>query len=177
MPDSLFHFLFPVICALAVRIHIKHPIRNVLIVGILTVLMDLDHLSFLGPTRGLLHNFFVTTLFPYILVLLTIHFKRSYYEKGFAILLSIFLPSHTFLDLAFGGGVMLFYPFSQTMYSLNFSLAVTEGYVVSVAGLGLLFYFASIIAPLYFLDRLIETSEKQHENLRKAYKDLIHPKK
>jgi membrane-bound metal-dependent hydrolase YbcI (DUF457 family) len=177
MSDSLFHFLFPVICALAVRVHVKHPVRNILLAGFLTVLIDLDHLSFLGPARGLLHNMFVTTIIPYILVVLTFYFRRSYQEKGFAILLSVFLPSHTFLDLAFGGGVMLFYPFSQVLYSLNFNLAVAEGYLVSAAGLALLFYFVSIIAPLYFLDRLIEKSEKQHETIRKAFKELFKPKK
>ena len=177
MPDSLFHALFPVISALAARVHLKHPIRNIFIAGLLTVLIDLDHLSFLGPSRGLLHNMFVTTVIPYILVILTFYFRRSYQEKGFAILLAIFLPSHTFLDLAFGGGAMLFYPFSQTIYYLNFNFMTSEGALVSAAGLALLFYFVSIIAPLYFLDKLIEKTNKQHETFRKALKELLHPKK
>jgi len=177
MPDSLFHFLFPVISALAARVHIKHPIRNILLAGLLAVLIDIDHLSFLGPTRGLLHNFFATSVFPAILIFLTFHFRKSYQAKGFAILLMIFLSSHTFLDLSFGGGVALFYPFSLKYHSFDFELSVTEGSIVSQQGLGLLFYFVSVILPLYFLDRLIEMTERRHESFKKAFKQLTHPKK
>ena len=35
--DSLFHFIFPIIAALAARVHIKHPIRNILIAAFLAV--------------------------------------------------------------------------------------------------------------------------------------------
>ena len=172
MPDSLFHFLFPMIAALAARVHLKHPIRNIVLAGLLAVLIDVDHLNFLGPTRASLHNVFITTGLPALLILYTFYFKRSYYAKGFSILLLVFLSSHTFLDYSFGGGVAVLYPVSTTYYSLDFDLLVTEGALVSGPGLGLLYYFASVIIPLLFLDNLIELSEKQHESIRKVLKEI-----
>ena len=64
------------------------------------------------------------------------------------------------------------YPVSTTYYSLDFDLLVTEGALVSGPGLGLLYYFASVIIPLLFLDNLIELSEKQHESIRKVLKEI-----
>lgn len=173
MSDSLFHFVFPIVAALAARVHLKHPVRNIVLAGLLSVLIDLDHLSFLGLSRALFHNVFVTILLPLVIVFLTFYFRKSYNTKGFAILLLIFLSSHTYLDWAFGGGVALFYPISQTYYSLNLNFAVSEGNLISGPGLGLLFYFVSIILPLFFLDEIIELMERKHESFRKALKNLI----
>jgi membrane-bound metal-dependent hydrolase YbcI (DUF457 family) len=178
--DTLFHFLFPVITSLAAKVHVKHKIRNILLAGALTVLIDLDH--FIGLERATFHNIFITILLPVILILFTFSLKAKYSLKGFSILLLLFLSSHTILDL-FSGGVALFYPLSDRYYSINFGVtipiptrfppSIIEGYVISSIGLGLLFYFLIILLPCLFLDDIIEIMEKKHESFRKALKDFF----
>jgi len=177
--DSLFHFLFPIIAALAARVHVKHTIRNVIILGILAASLDVDH--FIGPglSRALLHNVFVTILIPLILIFFAFVLRTSIYTKGFTILLLVFLSSHLFLDLFGGGEVAILYPLSDKYYSINFDLSVplantlSEGEIVSSFGIGLLLYFIIVILPCLFLDDIIEIMEKKHENLRKAVRDLM----
>jgi len=180
--DSLFHFIFPIIAALAAKVHVKHEIRNILIVGVLAVLIDIDH--FIGVERATFHNIFVTVLIPIIIIILAFSLRVRYSLKGFSILLLIFLSSHTFLDLFSGSpGVALFYPISNTYYSLEFGItvpmttkfvpSVIEGYVISSLGLGILIYLIIIILPCLFLDDIIETMEKKHESFRKALKQFF----
>ena len=176
--DILFHFLFPIITALAAKVHIKHRLRNILIAGALTVLIDLDH--FIGVERATFHNVFITLLLPLITVILTFNFKTSYNFKGFSILLLIFLSSHLVLDI-FSGSVALFYPISDKYYSFAFELIIPlqsklegnfEAYIISPLGFSILIYFIIILLPCLFLDDIIEIMKKKHENFRKALKDF-----
>jgi membrane-bound metal-dependent hydrolase YbcI (DUF457 family) len=191
--DSLFHFIFPIIAALAARLNIKHPIRSILGAAFLTLLIDLDH--FIGLEGATLHNIFVTVLIPLILLFLSFHFKLNRYIKGFFFLLLIFLSSHVFLDLfsspvfgsdisiAEGSGVALFYPLSNTRYSINFNIKIplktsfppyaVEGYLVSSLGFGILLYFIIILVPCLFLDDIIEIAERKHKKFIKASKEFL----
>jgi len=184
--DTLFHFIFPIIAAMAAKVHVNHELRNIIIVGILAVLIDADH--FIGVERATFHNIFITVLLPVIIIILAFSLRTSYSFKGFSILLLIFLSSHTFLDLFSGPpGVALFYPISNTYYSIEFGITIpmttrfapseVEGYVISSLGLGILLYLVIIILPCLFLDDIIEIMEKKHESFRKALKSLGHPKK
>jgi hypothetical protein len=186
--DSLFHFVFPIIAALAARLNVKHPIKSILGAAVLTVLIDLDH--FIGLERASLHNVFITILLPLILLYFAFHFKMNRYIKGFFLLLLIFLSSHLFLDLFSynvfgsgigineGSGVALFYPLSNTLYSADFNIRIPlkisyppyaiEGYVISSLGFGILLYFIIIILPCLFLDDIIEIAEKKKLNLGRA---------
>jgi membrane-bound metal-dependent hydrolase YbcI (DUF457 family) len=180
--DSLFHFLFPVLIALAAKVHVKHEIRNILIVGVLTVLIDLDH--YFGLTRATFHNVFITLLLPVIIIIIAFSFKKNYSLKGFSVLLLIFLSSHLFLDLFSEGPVALFYPLSNEYYSFNFNISVPlgsgyNGYLISTMGVGILAYFIIIFLPCLYLDDIIEIMEKRHESFRKALRQFIklsHPK-
>ena len=174
--DLLFHFLFPVITALAAKVHVKHRLRNILIAGALTVLIDLDH--FIGVERATFHNVFITLLLPLIIVILVFNFKTSYYFKGFSILLLIFLSSHLILDI-FSGSIALFYPLSGNYYTFDFNIMIPinskftlEGYLVSSLGTSILVYFIVILLPCLFLDDIIEIMKKKHESFRKALKDF-----
>ncbi|MBU3896313.1 MAG: metal-dependent hydrolase [Nanoarchaeota archaeon] len=177
--DILFHFIFPIIAAIAAKVHIRHPIRNILIAATLTVLVDVDHL--VGFTRGTFHNIFVLVLIPLLFVAYTFHRKKFYQEKGLAILIFIFLSSHLFLDL-FTGGVALFYPLSTVIYAINFNIPLIwtnitmgqsyEGMLVSSLGVGIALYFLLIVLPCMYLDDIISNMEKKHENFRRALKDL-----
>lgn len=178
--DTLFHFVFPVFTALAAKVHDKHKIRDILIAGALTVLIDLDH--YVGLTRATFHNVFITLLLPLIIVILAFIFKRSYSFKGFSVLLLIFLSSHLFLDLFSEGPVALFYPLSNEYYNLNFDISVplgndSSGYLVSTLGVGILAYFILILLPCLYLDDIIDIMERKHESFRRALKSLSQPKK
>ena len=191
--DSLFHFVFPIIAALAARLNIKHPIRTILATAIITVLIDLDH--FIGIERATFHNVFITVLIPIILILLTLNLKSKHYIKGFSFILLIFLSSATFLDLfsspvfgnyigiTEGSGVALFYPLTNTRYSINFNVKIPlkttfppyaiEGYVISSLGFGILSYFIIILIPCLFLDDIIEIAEMKHEKFVKVSKEFF----
>jgi len=169
--DSLFHFVFPIISALAAKVHVKHEIRDILIVGVFSVLIDLDH--FIGLERATFHNIFITLLLPLIIVILAFSFKAKYNFKGLSVLLLIFLSSHLFLDVFSEGPVALFYPFSNSYYTFNFNLSIPEGYIISTLGVGILIYFIIIFLPCLFLDDIIEIMEKKHESFRRALKDLL----
>lgn len=186
--DTLFHFVFPIIAALAARLNVKHPIKSILGAAVLTVLIDVDH--FIGLERIAFHNIFVTILLPLALLYIAFHFKMSKYVKGFFLLLLIFSSSHLFLDLFSynvfgsgigiieGSGVALFYPLSNTLYSIEFNIKIPltistppyaiEGYLVSSLGFGILLYFIIIVLPCLFLDDIIEIAEKKKLNLSRA---------
>jgi hypothetical protein len=186
--DSLFHFVFPIIAALAARLNVKHPVKSILGAAFLTVLIDLDH--FIGLERATFHNVFVTILIPLALLYLAFQFKLNRYAKGFFLLLLIFLSSHLFLDLFSynvfgdnigideGSGIALLYPLSKTYYSMNFNIRIPlninsppytiEGYLVSSLGFGILFYSIIILIPCLFLDDIIEIAERKRESLGKA---------
>lgn len=180
--DSLFHFIFPVIAAMAAQLHMKHAKRNILLAAFLAVLIDVDH--FFGLERGLFHNIFITVMLPVIFVLLAFHLKKSYELKVFSLLLLIFLSSHLFLDIFTEPGVAIFYPFSDNYYSIDLSVMIplnsqftTYGQIISPAGIALLLYFLMIILPCYYLDNIVEIMENKHEDFKKAFKDLTHPGK
>ena len=64
--DSLFHFLFLIIGALAARFHVKHGFRTVMILGFLTVIIDIDRYVY-GFEKMLFHNLFFTVGLPLVL--------------------------------------------------------------------------------------------------------------
>jgi len=191
--DTLFHFVFPIIAALAARIYIKHPIRTIFAAAIVTVLIDIDH--FIGVERATFHNVFITILIPIILIFLTLNFKSRKYLESFSFLLLIFLSSHVFVDLfsspvfgsnigiTTGEGIALFYPFSGEKYSINFNVKIPlrtslppymiEGYLISSLGFGILLYSILILVPCLFLDNIIEISERKHEKFIKATKEFF----
>ena len=176
--DSLFHFVFVIVAALAARVHIKHPMKNIMIAAFLSVAIDVDHI--IGLSRGTLHNVFVLILLPLIFVIYIFSKRKMYQAKGLSILILVFLASHLFLDM-FTGGVALLYPLSNDIYGIAFDVPIAwsnasgqtyEGMLVSSLGIGILFFFAIIILPCIFLDKIIGLMEERHENFRRALKDL-----
>jgi membrane-bound metal-dependent hydrolase YbcI (DUF457 family) len=189
--DTLFHFVFPMIAALAARLNIKHKVKTLLSLAFLTILLDADHISLVWE-RALLHNVFVTFLLPVALIILSFMFKMDRYKKSLLILLLIFLSSHVVLDLftnfdstgigiANGEyGLALFYPFSSERYVINFNIMAkgfvpvyTEGYLVSSIGFGILIYSLLILLPCISLEDIIDIAEKKHEKFRKASSQFL----
>jgi membrane-bound metal-dependent hydrolase YbcI (DUF457 family) len=192
--DTLFHFIFPIIAALAARLNIKHPVKTILGVSFFALFIDLDHFIPGPANRALFHNIFVTLLIPLLILFLAFHFKLSRYKKGLILLVLIFMTGHLFMDMfsnVYGEGigitetkygVGLFYPLSNAKYFLNFNIKIPlitsdgssiEGYLVSSLGFGILAYFIIIIVPCLFLDDIIDITEKKHESFRKASKEFF----
>lgn len=176
--DSLFHFLFPIIGALAARVHVKHGIRTIILLGVITVLIDVDHFIY-GFDRMLFHNIFFTVVFPLVIILVVFLSKSDYYMKGFSVMLFLFLSSHLILDIFTEPGVALLFPLSAQYYLLDFNIYVpiaskfsSQGAIVSSAGIGVLIFTVLILFPCMFLDEIIFFMEKKHENFRSALKDV-----
>jgi len=152
--DSTFHFIFPLIIALAARVHLRHGIEWVLGMSLATVLLDLD-VFFIH--RATFHNLFVTLLIPAILVALAFHYeKRGTKYKTLSLVLLLFLFSHPLLDMGTEGGVQLLYPFSSQVFQFTGGLAIDlpvgTGYLVSGLGISLLFYFVVLLLVLFIED-------------------------
>ncbi|MBN2202902.1 MAG: metal-dependent hydrolase [Candidatus Aenigmarchaeota archaeon] len=193
--DSLFHFVMPILAALAARLNIKHQIKTILAAAFFSVLIDIDHFIYLDQYRALFHNIFITLIVPIALVCLSFHLKLDKYKKGFFLLLLIFMSGHLLVDLFSypiygsgiginsGDGIPLFYPLSNERYYIDFSVTIpmaiptnpqfVEGYIVSSLGFGLLLYLIMVIIPCLFLDDIIEISERKHESFRKATTDFF----
>jgi membrane-bound metal-dependent hydrolase YbcI (DUF457 family) len=149
--DSLFHFIFPLMAALAARIHMKHGIPAVLLMASTAVLIDLDHFI-PGGAGAVFHNLFFTLVIPF--TMLSIAYARgSGTQRQAAMCLLLFLFSHTVLDLFSGGTVALFYPITGQQFAINFSVAWGGYEIISASGIGLLLYF-SILLMCFFLQEI-----------------------
>lgn len=171
--DSTFHFVFPLIVALAARIHLKHGLWWVLGASLATVLLDLDVFM---VHRATLHNVFVTFFIPLIFVIIAIKYeKRGTKWKTISLLFLLFLFSHTVLDMGTEAGVQLFYPFSDQVYQftggVSVNLPVGEGYLVSGLGISLLLYFFLLLMVLFIED--LSKFLAKDKSVKKALKETI----
>jgi len=171
--DSLFHFVFPLIIALAARVHLKHGLLWVLGLSLAAVLLDLD-VFFVH--RATLHNLFVTLLLPAILVAFAFQYeKRGNKYKTLSLLLLLFLLSHTILDMGTESGVQLLYPFTDQVYQfsggVSVGLPIGSGYLVSGLGISLLLYLFLLILVL-FVEDFVKYFERDR-NVERAFKDTI----
>jgi membrane-bound metal-dependent hydrolase YbcI (DUF457 family) len=171
--DSLFHFVFPLIIALAARVHLKHGLLWVLGLSLAAVLLDLD-VFFVH--RATLHNLFVTLLLPAILVAFAFQYeKRGNKYKTLSLLLLLFLLSHTILDMGTESGVQLLYPFTDQVYQfsggVSVGLPIGSGYLVSGLGISLLLYLFLLILVL-FVEDFVKYFERDR-NVERALKDTI----
>jgi membrane-bound metal-dependent hydrolase YbcI (DUF457 family) len=171
--DSLFHFIFPLIIALAARIHLKHGIEWVVGLALATVLLDLD--VFLIH-RATLHNVFVVVLLPIILVLLAFRYeKKGTKYKTLSLVLLLFLFSHTLLDMGTEAGVQLFYPLSDQVYQftggISVGLPAGQGYLISGVGISLALYFFFLLLVLFIEDFVGFFA--RGKNVRKAFKATV----
>ena len=147
--DSLFHFIFPLMAALAARIHMKHGIIAVLTMAASAVLIDADH--FLGAPGALFHNLFFTLVVPFT-ILSIMYAWGGENERQAALCLLLFLFSHTILDMFSGGTVALFYPISGQQYGINFDISMGSYQLVSSSGVGLLIFFSMLMLVFFLQD-------------------------
>jgi membrane-bound metal-dependent hydrolase YbcI (DUF457 family) len=171
--DSLFHFIFPMIAALAAKIHVKHGLETVIGLSLAAVLIDLD-VFFIH--RATFHNLFLTALLPLVIIALVFRYRpRNAYLKMTSIALFLFLISHTVLDLFTEAGVALLYPLSSQFYTMDINVVVAtplgQSSLVTSAGVGLTLYFAIILAVLFVEDFLVMS--KRERKLRRCFEDTL----
>jgi membrane-bound metal-dependent hydrolase YbcI (DUF457 family) len=171
--DSVFHFIFPLIVALAARIHLKHGIEWVVGLALATTLIDLD-VFFIH--RATFHNLFVTLLVPAVLVALAFQYeKKGTKFKTLSLVLLLFLFSHTLLDMGTEAGVQLLYPLSSQVFQftggISAGLPTGAGYLLSGTGVSLLLYFVVLLLAL-FIEDFINYFEKDR-TVGKAFKATI----
>jgi hypothetical protein len=147
--DVLFHFIFPLMAALAARIHMKHGVIAVIIMALSAVLIDVDYV--LGVPGAMFHNLFFTLCVPFT-ILSIMYAWGGEMERQASMCLLLFLFSHTILDMFSGGSVALFYPITGQMFSINFSLSWGAYEVISASGIGLLIYFSLLLACFFLQD-------------------------
>jgi len=145
--DALFHLIFPLMAAMAARIHMKHGILAVLIMAFSAVLIDIDH--FIGLPGSMFHNLFFTLVVPFTIMSIMYNWGGEN-ERQASMCLLLFLFSHTILDLFSEGEVALFYPITGMQYGINFSVSWGGYQIISSSGIGLLIYF-SILLLCFFL--------------------------
>lgn len=148
--DSLFHFVFPLIAALAARIHMKHGVPAVLAMAFSAVLIDIDH--WMGLPGAMFHNLFFTLAVPFTILSITYTWGGET-ERQASMCLLLFLFSHTILDLFSEGTVALFYPITGMQFGINFKLSRGGYDIITSSGIGLLIYFA-IILLCFFLQEI-----------------------
>jgi membrane-bound metal-dependent hydrolase YbcI (DUF457 family) len=166
--------MLPVIAALATGVHLKHKLRNIFLLGIVTVLLDIDHfypiVNIFG-NRLLFHNVFFLILIPLILIFYAFYYKKSYDFKGMSILTLIFFSSHLLLDVVYGG-LKLFWPLSNETFGIAIEIGIAEGLIISPIGIVLVIYLIFIILPMMFLEEIMEIMNKKHKSFRKALKEV-----
>lgn len=181
--DSTFHFIFPLIIALAAKVHLRHGIIWVIGLSLATVLLDLD-VFFVH--RATFHNIFVTLFLPMALVAIAFMLeKRGFKYKTLSLMLLLFLFSHTILDMGTEGGVQLFYPLWDNVYQFGGGLSVDlpagQGYLISGLGISLALYFFILLMVLFaedfaryfqkdreFEKAFLETINKEEKKLKKS---------
>ncbi len=186
--DPLFHFIFPVLILLALKIE---P-RKVLLLSPFTLLPDLDAL--IPPHRATMHNLVICLIIPMIFLIYTYYRKKEYIEH--VLIIQFFLISHIFLDIE-SGGVALFYPFTDDAYYFSVSiimspdsggqtlnlivdygvhdepLSLTEAEVPALSSIVVIMILVILIAMTHFPKETREfINELKLENIKRFFKDL-----
>ncbi|MEK6954740.1 MAG: metal-dependent hydrolase [Candidatus Micrarchaeota archaeon] len=178
--DSLFHFIFSIIAALAVDLHKKHKLPFVIFAASFAVAIDFDHFlgwdpSYIKP----LHNIWVAFFLPLLLFYLAYHYERNKKPYGieaqkFFLVLLAMLTGHLVADM-FYGDIRLLYPLTNAAYSfsdLPIPQPIEKYDFVTTQGVALLFY-SLILLPILFAEEFIKWHEEKHESMRKSLSDMM----
>ena len=178
--DSLFHFIFSVIAALALDLHKKHRLVFVISAASFAVLIDFDH--FLGWDAAYikpLHNAWIAILLPLLLFYVAYRYYRNNKKYGielqkFFLVVMAMLAGHLVADM-FYGEIKLFYPLSHEGYSfsdLPFPRPFEKYDFITTEGIALLFYSIILLAIL-FAEDFIKWHEEKHEGVRRSIRDVV----
>jgi len=170
--DTFFHFLFPMMAVFAARVHTRHGLLTILPLGIISVLIDIDH--FIGVSRATFHNIFFTFFFPLVVIILA--FKHgNRFQREFSLLLMIFLFSHIVADLFMEGTVYLLYPLSMAGFNLTGFVVMAGPYtIISSTSIGFALYFLMLLAIFFLedIDRLIG-NKRAGKGLGKVFRKVL----
>jgi len=171
--DPLFHFLFPLIVLLGVKVKIKHKLIVAFFLAFLAILPDVDIM--IGVHRATFHNIFVTLLLPLAGVVLAFKYDKppDFFWRKISILTLAFLISHPIIDLftpdifihekiSENPGVKLLYPLSNEYFripTIPLTVFSDQPNTELNLSLGFLFYFLIIFMPVNHLERIIQKQE------------------
>ena len=167
--DALFHFLFAIIAGMAIGLHKKHGLLDIIVISfVVNILIDIDHFIFDYPRA--LHNIFVVFFLPLILFII-FHFVergKSIKLRSYILIAFVMLAGHILTDLL-TGEIRLFYPLSN--FALNapsFILNISKTQympLIAKEGIVLLIYMI-IIFPAYYIERLLYSIDRKRTGLK-----------
>jgi hypothetical protein len=120
MPDSIVHILVPLFTLLLI-VRKETRILAIMLVPI-ALFPDID---ILYHHRALLHNIFI----PSILLILASLIKNKYKQK-ILLITSFYIFSHIFLDI-FYGGVLILYPLLSNTLFIKFDIFLNSNHTLS----------------------------------------------
>ncbi|MFH0970943.1 MAG: metal-dependent hydrolase [Candidatus Micrarchaeota archaeon] len=181
--DSLFHFVFSIMAALALDLHKKHRLVFVLSAASFAVLIDFDHFLFIDPLNPKpFHNIFVAIGLPLFLFYISYRkerehgFKSTEMQKFFLVVMAM-LVGHLVGDMFYSADyrVQLFYPLSHSSYSfadLPLPTPMERYDFITSQGVALLFY-SIVLLSILFTEDFIKWHEEKHEKTKKAINDVV----
>ncbi|MFH1750687.1 MAG: metal-dependent hydrolase [Candidatus Micrarchaeota archaeon] len=181
--DSLFHFVFSVIGAMALDLHKKHRLVFVMSAASFAVLIDFDHFFNIDPLYAKpLHNIFVAILIPLALFYIAYRYERNLHPRRtelqkFFLVVMVMLVGHLVADMFYSQDfrVKLFYPLSYESYSfadLPLPTPLERYDFITSQGVALLFY-SIILLSVLFAEDFIKWHEEKHESVRRSIKDVV----
>lgn len=167
--DPLWHLVFAILAAMAVGLHKKHGMRDIVLLAFIAMLIDVDHLFFAYPRA--LHNIFITVALPLSLFYVAFHYEKrtgSIKFQSYALIMFIILVSHVISDMFYGNSIAFLYPLSTAAVSLPQISYSLFGYkLISPEGIALT-VFVLIVALVYFVEDFIFWFEKKHKSRKAA---------
>jgi hypothetical protein len=181
--DSLFHFVFSIISALAVDLHKKHKMFFVFAAAAFAVAIDFDHFFHIDPfNMKPLHNLLFIIGVPLLLFYFSYRLERNRKPRTtvmrqFWLVVMIMLVGHLITDMFYSPDyrIMLFYPFSYQSYSfadLPLATPFTKYDFITSQGVALLVYFV-ILMSILFIEDFVKWHEEKHENVKRSINDVV----
>ncbi len=181
--DSLFHFVFSVIAALALDLHKRHKLWFVLAAASFAVLIDFDHFLYIDALNPKpFHNVFVTIGVPLLFFYAAYKTERNHKFKStemqqFFLVVIAMLVGHLVADMFYSADyrVQLFYPLSHASYSfadLDLPTPMERYDFITSQGVALLFY-SIVLFSILFAEDFIKWHEEKHEGIKKSINDVV----
>ncbi|MFH1257487.1 MAG: metal-dependent hydrolase [Candidatus Micrarchaeota archaeon] len=181
--DSLFHFVFSVIGALALDLHKKHRMWFVFAAAAFAVAIDFDHFFNIDPNYAKpLHNIFFVVLVPLILFYFSYRLERNRKPRStlmqqFWLVVMVMLVGHLIMDMFYSIDyrILLFYPLSYASYSfadLPLPTPLMKYDFITSQGVALLVYFV-VLMTILLVEDFIKWHEEKHENVKRSINDVV----
>ena len=163
------HFLLSLVAALSMDLQFKRKYLIVLILGLLGVAPDLDHLigySQSGMSISIFHNLYLLGFLPILLMFTSFIVENakgghsSVYQRFF-LALTVILVGHLVLDILAGNVITLHFPLDTATFALEKGVLINSGIYGSLLGTGEVifgFWLLAIMVAHFAQKRLYDLS-------------------